>query len=208
MIKTFMSNGDKWNMITQSAANNVTVDASFSTWDPTAIDWSQITQTPANINIFPTSGTTLPQYPGAYPGDIYIGDPMPYTDPLNPFTNVGGNSQFIGCGPQDYNWFNSFVDQYAFTKPAGVRPDVLMGFFSKYVHALLFVTDQQSYVIPFMERVGAIWLQKGPNKWVAYDKKEFYAFIDNPDVMTFNGTELNKREIQKTLADAKPEDDE
>lgn len=206
MIKTFMSNGDKWNMLTQSAAAAVTVDACFSTWDPNTIDWSKITQTPANINVFPIGnmGTTLPI---GSPGDYYVGDIMPYTDP---FINVGGaNNQFVGCGQQnDYNWFNSFVDQYAFTKPVGVRPDVLMGFFSKYVHALLFVTELQSYVVPFMERCGAIWLQKGANKWVAYDKKEFYAFIDNPDVMTFNGTELNKREIQKTLADAKPEDDE
>ena len=199
-IKTFFSKDDQWNEITASASNAVNVNASFTTWDPAAIKWNEITSVPANININYPSTTV--------PGTTWVGGPL--NDPYAPI-GIDPMNQMIGCGKNSYDWIGggtTWIDQYAFTKPAGVRPDVLMGFFSKYIHALLFVTDTSSYVIPFMERVGAIWLQKGPNKWVAYDKKEFYDFIDNPDVLIFTGTELNKREMQKTLANSESEEDD
>ena len=92
-----------------------------------------------------------------------------------------------------------------FTKPVGVRPDVLMGFFSQYMHALLFITEDSTFTMAFMERLGLIWLQHEPNKWTAYDRKEFYEFIDNPEIETFTGKSLSKRDIQKRISEAKDE---
>lgn len=185
-IKTYVSQGDKWNQIVggsnvTNSANNI--DFSMTTWDPCKINWSDYTTTPADVT--------------------WVG--------VNPNIYPAGGSNIIGCGQQnsfingDMNWVN-FMAVTQFTKPAGVRPDVLMGFFGPNLHALLFITDTLTYTMPFMERLGMIWIQHELNKWTAYDRKEFYAFIDNPDATTFSGVTLNKREVQKTMAEAK--DDE
>jgi hypothetical protein len=203
-IKTFISQGDKWAQVTgavnSSSAKNWDPSCGMSTWDQTKIDWKDYTTTtPIDITWTGTDsfwgsgggGTAVP----SNPYDIYGG-------PLGGQTiGCPGNNQFINT---DINWFNNFAIGQ-FTKPAGVRPDVLMGFFSQYIHALMFITDGQTHVMPFMERLGMIWIQHELNKWTAYDRKEFYAFIDNPDATTFVGTSLNKREVQRTMSESKDE---
>lgn len=190
MIKTFVSQGNQWAQVTAAGVNSVTVDACMNTWDPTKIDWNDYTTTPVPMDI---------TWTGPYNG---------------PYDNIGGGGMVpipnygpLGCGPfinGDFN-FGPLQVRSELSKPAGVRPDVLMGFFSQYVHALLFIADGSTYVVPFMERLGMIWLQHELNKWTAYDRKEFYAFIDNPDATVFVGTTLNKREVQRTMSEAKDE---
>jgi hypothetical protein len=186
-IKTFISQGDQWNQIISAASSG---NASFgvSTWDSSKIDWDKYTMTPVDIT--------------------WTG-----SDPWNQTTKwVGGgvSSQPLGCNSfidtntNKYDWITNFATGQ-FIKPAGVRPDVLMGFFGPNLHALLFITDTLTYTMPFMERLGMIWIQHELNKWTAYDRKEFYDFIDNPDATIFSGVTLNKREVQKTMAEAKDE---
>jgi hypothetical protein len=196
-IKTFISQGDKWAQIigaNANAANNWDANIGMTTWDSSKIKWSDYTTT-TPIDITWTGTDNSMWGGGAAPVDIYGG-------PLGGQTiGCPGNNQFINS---DINWFNNFIAG-KFTKPAGVRPDVLMGFFSQYIHALMFIDDGQTHVMPFMERLGMIWIQHELNKWTAYDRKEFYAFIDNPDATVFVGTSLNKREVQRTMSEAKDE---
>lgn len=150
-----------------------TGSAGINTWDPCQIDWT-------GISITPCAPCTLPGAAIGAPGVM----------PAYDYTVFDGNG----------TW-SPTVTPKQLTKPQGVRPDVLMGFFSKYVHALLFVSDIGTYVIPFMERVGLIWLEED-HGWTAYDKDEFYKFIDDPDATLFTGTVLNKREIQRRMSKA------
>lgn len=181
MINTYVSKGDSWNIIT-STANNVNC---VNTWDPSKINWSDYTIAPVEITwtgCDPAWMGTLPNAaaPATLPGTVQTFD-----------TTIGAS------------WVDA--QYHNFTKPAGIRPDVLMGFFSQYLHALLFVTEESTYTVPFMERVGLIWIQHELNKWTAYDRNEFYEFIDNPDATIFVGKSLNKREIHKRMSEAKDE---
>lgn len=177
-IKTYVSNAAGWNMVVDAQGNN-----NINTWDPTKINWTDYTITPVDIT-----------WTGINP-DPLIGGAVPMT--------VSNPQDFYING--DTTWATTAVTFNNFTKPAGVRPDVLMGFFSQYIHALMFITEESTYVMQFMERLGLIWIQHEANKWTAYDRKEFYEFIDNPDLTIFVGTPLNKRDIQKRISEAKDE---
>lgn len=186
-IKTFVSQGNAWSQVIGAANTAGNANFSMSTWDTSKINWNDYTIAPVDIT---WTGVSNP----IGPYDMIGG-------PLNqPLGGCNGNS-FINT---DFTWTQNFLPAQ-FTKPAGVRPDVLMGFFSQYVHAMMFIADGQTYVVPFMERLGMVWLQYELNKWTAYDRKEFYAFIDNPEATVFVGTALNKREVQRTISEAKDE---
>lgn len=178
MINTYVSNGDKWGQITANNSQNMVL----TTWDPAQINWNDYTISPVDIT-----------WTGVDPNNVLIGTP-----------GVSGSN--AGCFINgDTTWALTATTHVDFTKPLGVRPDVLMGFFSQHMHGLLFVSDESTFIMPFMERLGLIWIQHETNKWTAYDRKEFYEFIDNPEVVTFHGTALNKRDIHKRIAEAKDE---
>lgn len=184
MIKTYTSNGDAWNMVTAAGSGPL------NTWDPTKINWSDYTITPVEIT---WTGQDFWNVPGSAAPNPIVPSGVPY-DPYN-------NTQQVLDGSMTW----SATSYSTFTKPIGVRPDVLMGFFSPHMHALLFVTEYSTFTMAFMERVGLIWIQHELNKWTAYDRKEFYEFIDNPEIETFTGKALSKRDIQKRMSEAKDE---
>lgn len=125
-------------------------------------------------------GVTGPQGPCGAPGPMGPPGYVPVIGPTGSYGPCGGPSPIL-------------------TKNG--NPDILGDFFGKDINALLIINDDGAMTIPFMDKLGIVWLQESHDKWIAYDREQFFKFINDVDVLHFYGPRLTKEQVMRKLAE-------